>query len=397
MSGTDVRELAKESLPQGKFPADPRADFRLHIAPGVRRGIEQHAKADASVEVCGVLVGRWEEDEAGPYAVVTDYIRCDSATSKFAEVTFTHESWAHINKEMDSRFVDARIVGWYHSHPDFGIFLSERDCFIHEHFFAGPGQVAYVIDPVRDLEGAFAWQNGKPTPLPHFWIGDRIRTVDASERNVAAEMAARLPAGADHALQFSDRASPRTSSLSFAMILLGWLAVFVIGYLYGGWRSSWEQQMIIEGAVAHFADTKLIREGLEEELAAVRSRLGALAAELEKLPEPNAELSDEEQELAAKRRTLIQENMALCEAALGTIEQRYGLSDYERAVLAQIAAQKQAELRRMMEDAKKAAGGGKNEKTGNAKGTAPKPNAEQRKAPNEPAAEKTQQTGDAPK
>ena len=31
--------------------------------------------------------------------------------------------------------------------------------------------------------------------------------------------------------------------------------------------------MIIEGAVAHFADTKLIREGLEADLAAVRSRL----------------------------------------------------------------------------------------------------------------------------
>src|SRR5262245_21562172 len=182
----DVKELAGEKLRGGQFPADSRADFRLYISPEVRRGIEQHAKDDVTVEICGVLVGGWEADENGPYARVTDFIRCENASSKFAEVTFTHESWAQINKEMDSRFADARIVGWYHSHPDFGIFLSDRDCFIQQHFFSDPGQVAYVIDPVRDLEGVFAWRDGKPTLLPHFWIGDRILTGQASERSASS-------------------------------------------------------------------------------------------------------------------------------------------------------------------------------------------------------------------
>ena len=52
-------------------------------------------------------------------------------------------------------FANARIVGWYHTHPDFGIFLSDYDVFIHQHFFSGPGQIALVIDPVRKLEGVF--------------------------------------------------------------------------------------------------------------------------------------------------------------------------------------------------------------------------------------------------
>src|SRR5690606_7016679 len=123
-----------------------------------------------TVEICGILVGEWRQDEDGPFATVENYIRCDNATSKFAEVTFTHESWAKINEEMDSRFDGKRIVGWYHSHPDFGIFLSGRDCFIHEHFFGSPGQVAFVVDPVRELEGVFAWRNGKPTPMRHYWV-----------------------------------------------------------------------------------------------------------------------------------------------------------------------------------------------------------------------------------
>src|SRR5207244_1370502 len=118
---------------------------------------------------------------------------------------------------------NSRIVGWYHSHPDFGIFLSDRDCFIHENFFSGPGQVAYVFDPVRDLEGMFAWQNGKPTPLPHFWVGNTIRTVEASERNVAGEISA---LGSSTNAAASAQAGPPTtsqSSLGFATTAMGML------------------------------------------------------------------------------------------------------------------------------------------------------------------------------
>ncbi len=166
MSGVDIRDLKKEKLSEGKFPVKPKEDFRFHMTEAVHKSIQEHAKADVSVEICGVLVGKWEKDEHGPFALVTENIRCESATSKFAEVTFTHESWSQINKEMDSKYTDLRIIGWYHSHPDFGIFLSDRDVFIHENFFSGPGQVAYVVDPVRDLEGVFTCARESPRPSP---------------------------------------------------------------------------------------------------------------------------------------------------------------------------------------------------------------------------------------
>jgi len=41
---------------------------------------------------------------------------------------------------MDAQFADKKIVGWYHSHPGFGIFLSEYDLFIHRNFFTAPGR-----------------------------------------------------------------------------------------------------------------------------------------------------------------------------------------------------------------------------------------------------------------
>ena len=147
--------------------------------------------ADTSVEICGVLVGSWHRDEAGPFVKIVESIRGEGAETRFAEVTFTHQTWAKINAEMDTKFANLSIVGWYHTHPDFGIFLSDRDRFIHEHFFSGPGQIAHVIDPIRKTEGVFIWRDGKPSPCEHFWVGDRILAQSDGGSDLPGESRAR--------------------------------------------------------------------------------------------------------------------------------------------------------------------------------------------------------------
>jgi proteasome lid subunit RPN8/RPN11 len=348
MSQVDVRELAREGLPPGRFPADLRADFRVHMTPEVLRGIENHAKADHTVEICGVLVGGWEQDEQGPYATVTDYIRCDNAASKFAEVTFTHESWAQINKEMDSKYADKRIVGWYHSHPDFGIFLSDRDCFIQQHFFSGPGQVAYVIDPVRDLEGVFAWRKGKPTPLPHFWAGDEIRMSRSAEDHPRHEgrgggggggSGRGTSADADAAPVYVER--PSAFSIT---TLLACAGLFLLGYFYSGLLSRAEEQRMTEGVIARFMNAKVLRLGLDADLQKLRQVLAGVSEAIAKLPEAGAKLSAKDRTTVAKQRQLIDDNLQLLELALAAIEDRYALSSEEQAALARLLAEQQALL-----------------------------------------------------
>jgi proteasome lid subunit RPN8/RPN11 len=353
MSKIDVSDLQREDLPAGKFPVDPRAPFRLQIAPEVHRGIQAHAQADPSIEICGILVGRWGRDEQGPFAQVTDYIRCDSASSKLAEVTFTHESWAHINHEMDTKYADKRIVGWYHTHPDFGIFLSDRDCFIHEHFFSGPGQVAYVVDPVRDLEGVFSWQKGRPTTMTHYWVGNELRTHQSSERAssrraepvLTAEAASPPAAGAS-----GPATRERASWLSTATLLAG-MGLFLLGYMLAGARTRWEQQNIIQGAVAHYGFNKVMKLGLEQELAKVRSTLRAIEGGLGKLPKATDKLSEEEAEKAEKQRRVLNDSLLLAEQSLERIQSKYTLSPEELAMYAQIVAIKQAELNQLLDGA----------------------------------------------
>jgi proteasome lid subunit RPN8/RPN11 len=347
MSGIDVRDLVNEKLAYGEFPVEPRSDFRLYIAPEVRRGIDEHAKADVTVEICGVLVGNWGTDENGPYAAVTDYIRCANATSKFAEVTFTHESWAQINKEMDSRFADARIIGWYHSHPDFGIFLSERDAFIQEHFFSGPGQVAYVIDPVRDLEGVFAWRNGKPTPMPHYWIGDRVRTVEATERSAGGTAAKPQAAGVGNA-NGPERKTWDSSLLGIATMVLGGLCMLLLGNLYGGWRARAEEDAMRREAVARLSDIELIRMGHEAELESVRQRLNAISESLRKMPPIAEKASKEQLKEAEVRQQAIQQHLKLSEESLNRAQV---LSNSEWDRYSRVIELKMTELQRMIEEA----------------------------------------------
>ena len=175
----DIGQLKSRELPQLEFPGDAGTAFRIFIDAKVHEQVHAHANEDTSVEICGVLVGRWGRDAKGPFVLVTAAIRGESASNKLAEVTFTHDTWSKINQRMDKEFSNRSIVGWYHTHPDFGIFLSERDNFINEHFFNDPGQIALVIDPVREREGIFFWSGGK-RPFP------RLVRFDSTGKRVNA-------------------------------------------------------------------------------------------------------------------------------------------------------------------------------------------------------------------
>jgi hypothetical protein len=126
--------------------AKVRKSDRLHlrISAEVAREIRQHARSQSKTEVCGVLV-------------------------------------------------DARIVGWYHSHPGFGVFLSDHDTFIHNNFFSSPQQVAWVYDPHSDEEGCFGWDGDRLKRLP------RIDVVDSRGGELAggSDRPAHKSTGAD--------------------------------------------------------------------------------------------------------------------------------------------------------------------------------------------------------
>ena len=134
------------------------------LANWSRRVVYPHVFDNADREVGGVLVGRIPR--GGGLPLVTGAIEALEADEQRATLTFTQEAWSHVHRVLDTEFPDGdQIVGWYHSHPGFGIFLSGHDMFIHENFFSGESQIALVVDPHARVEGVFRWEEGKVVPL----------------------------------------------------------------------------------------------------------------------------------------------------------------------------------------------------------------------------------------
>lgn len=124
------------------------------IPQDVLRQIETHTRSVTDREVGGVLIGTVGDGTAADTEIVAA-IPALKAVAASANVTFTHEVWEEALRIVDRDHPDHKIVGWYHSHPNFGVFLSEYDLFIHQNFFPLPGMMALVVDPVRGDVGWF--------------------------------------------------------------------------------------------------------------------------------------------------------------------------------------------------------------------------------------------------
>lgn len=135
------------------------------------RDAQAHALSSMDREVAGMLVGPPPEKQPdGRYLVhITDIIMARHTRMHGASVTYTPESWRYVNDKLIERYPegDAVIVGWYHTHPGFGIFLSGMDQFIHQNFFTQIWHVALVLDPRAQRSGFFCWDRQKSRVDPY--------------------------------------------------------------------------------------------------------------------------------------------------------------------------------------------------------------------------------------
>jgi proteasome lid subunit RPN8/RPN11 len=144
------------------------------LEPVNRRSVYPHVFENADREVGGVLVGHIDARTRRP--TVTAAIAALAADEQRATLTFTQQAWEHVHRVLDRDHPGQQIVGWYHSHPGFGIFLSEHDLFIHRNFFSGRSQIALVVDPLAGTEGVFGWREQAVSelyvgPTPPDWPG----------------------------------------------------------------------------------------------------------------------------------------------------------------------------------------------------------------------------------
>jgi proteasome lid subunit RPN8/RPN11 len=142
----------------------------IFITEHVMRSIEQHVGGELEKEVGGVLLGGYCRGVKGAFIEITDFIEAKAAVGTDVSLTFTHQTWAYLNEEQSRRGSGAGIVGWYHSHPALGVFMSKEDQFIHSNYFTEPWHIALVVDPVSHNWGCFRQNDGDLLHTGGFYV-----------------------------------------------------------------------------------------------------------------------------------------------------------------------------------------------------------------------------------
>lgn len=165
-------------------------DLPVFVDLDVWNELENHALSDTSVELGGVLLGDQATDRNGrAVVIVRDSLRARHYEATRGSFKFTHSTWSEITRERERLNPDLKIVGWYHTHPGWGIFLSDMDDFIHRNFFGRPLDVALVMDPCQDQRGWFQWDGKGRTRLcgGYFLFTSRLRALELEAAAVASE------------------------------------------------------------------------------------------------------------------------------------------------------------------------------------------------------------------
>ena len=168
-------ELPENALPQNILAVGEHVEENknIYISQPVYKEIHKFTKNKTTNESGGMLLGTVIEEFGKTNIVINGFVEAKHCEATPTTLKFTHETWEHVHKEIDEKHKGKKIVGWIHTHPDFGIFLSEYDKFIHQNFFSEDYQVAYVVDPIQHIEGFYFWINGSIEKCRGFYIYDK--------------------------------------------------------------------------------------------------------------------------------------------------------------------------------------------------------------------------------
>lgn len=136
---------------QSTDAALPDCAEKVHVSSLALLKMLKHGRAGVPMEVMGLMLGQFVDD----YTIncVDVFAMPQSGTSVSVEAVDP----VFQTKMLDMLQQTGRgemVVGWYHSHPGFGCWLSSTDINTQSSFEAlNPRAVALVVDPIQSVKG----------------------------------------------------------------------------------------------------------------------------------------------------------------------------------------------------------------------------------------------------
>lgn len=144
------------------------ADFNVYVEAKAMRQAEKHVRkmTGEGKEGMGLLVGNRFSWHGTEYVLVDGFVTAEN-DSTAVRVNFSEEAFPELAKMLRRKMKGGMVVGWLHSHPGYGCFLSSTDISTQERFFDEEFHVAMVVDPTKEENGgmlkrAFRVEFGEP-------------------------------------------------------------------------------------------------------------------------------------------------------------------------------------------------------------------------------------------
>ncbi|KAJ2723404.1 multicatalytic endopeptidase [Coemansia sp. Benny D115] len=123
----------------------------IHISSLALLKMLKHGRAGVPMEVMGLMLGKFVDD----YTVqVADVFAMPQAGTGVSVEAIDEAYQAAMMEMLKQTGRDEYVVGWYHSHPGFGCWLSSVDINTQQAFERlNSRSVAVVIDPIQSVRG----------------------------------------------------------------------------------------------------------------------------------------------------------------------------------------------------------------------------------------------------
>lgn len=174
--------LPQEAMPELSTPGQLSGNvplnsaFQVFVTQHILDAMWQHARETPQLECAGALYGHPFVQPAAfghtstdiVFVVIAAAVPYETPERTQGHVRVTAEALAAADAYVRQEHWGLQPVGWYHTHPGHGIFLSGYDLVITRGIFNASWHVAIVIDPLREQIGFFRGAEG--TVLPGYRV-----------------------------------------------------------------------------------------------------------------------------------------------------------------------------------------------------------------------------------
>jgi proteasome lid subunit RPN8/RPN11 len=159
--------------------------------------------------------------------------------------TFNADTWNQLRQDREKNYPNLEIVGWFHTHPNLGVFYSGDDVVVHSAAFTLPWHVGLVVDPVRNEACFFGWENNELIPFSGFYelldaqetpyVNWRVVRTSVWKDVTEAEVAQRKASPQSNETTVYAPATPKASFNPGIGLIVGSIGLLLALFMLIGW------------------------------------------------------------------------------------------------------------------------------------------------------------------